>query len=56
MKGEMDALDARKAELTSQLANIPEDVPDILPTASAIYANESRGASRSPAHGQSPRW
>ncbi|GBQ47035.1 recombinase family protein [Acidomonas methanolica] len=40
MKGEMDALEARKAELTELLADIPEDTPDILPSASAIYAKK----------------
>ncbi len=40
MKGEMDALEARKAELTEQLADIPEDTPDLLPSASAIYARK----------------
>jgi len=40
MKSEMDALEARKAELTTLLAGIPEDVPDLLPSASAIYAKK----------------
>ena len=40
MKGEMDALEARKAELTEHLADIPEDAPDLLPSASAIYAKK----------------
>ncbi|MBC2887642.1 recombinase family protein [Ochrobactrum sp. CM-21-5] len=40
MKAEMDALEARKAELTEQLADIPEDAPDLLPSASAIYAKK----------------
>ena len=40
MKGEMDALEARKAELTEQLADIPEYAPDLLPSASAIYAKK----------------
>lgn len=35
MNSEMDALEARKAELTALLADIPEDVPDLLPSASA---------------------
>ena len=43
MKGEMDALEARKAELTDLLADIPEDVPDLLPSASAIYAKKVAG-------------
>lgn len=33
MKGEMTALEARKAELTALLADVREDVPDILPSA-----------------------
>ncbi len=40
MKGEMDALEVRKAELIDLLADIPEDVPDLLPSASAIYAKK----------------
>ncbi|MDP0929438.1 recombinase family protein [Paracoccus onubensis] len=40
MKGAMDALEARKAELTEQLVDIPEDTPDLLPSASAIYARK----------------
>ena len=38
MKAEMDTLEARKVELTELLADAPEDTPDILPSASAIYA------------------
>lgn len=38
MKGEMDALEARKAELTDLLADIPEEAPDVLLSASDIYA------------------
>ena len=38
MKGEMDKLEARKAELTELLQNVPQDQPDILPTAAQIYA------------------
>ncbi len=40
MKGEMGALEERKAELTKQLTDIPEDVPDLLPSASAVYAKK----------------
>ncbi|WP_342354330.1 recombinase family protein [Paracoccus siganidrum] len=38
MKGEMDKLEARKAELTDLLQNVPQDQPDILPAAAQIYA------------------
>ncbi|KAB2678460.1 recombinase family protein [Brucella tritici] len=40
MKAEMDTLEARKAELNTLLADAPEDTPDILPSASAIYAKK----------------
>ncbi|MCW2247771.1 DNA invertase Pin-like site-specific DNA recombinase [Azospirillum fermentarium] len=40
MKAEMDTLEARKTELTTLLADAPEDTPDILPSASAIYAKK----------------
>ncbi|MFV0336574.1 MAG: recombinase zinc beta ribbon domain-containing protein, partial [Tropicimonas sp.] len=40
MKGEMTALEARKAELTGLLTDAPEDTPDLLPSASAIYAKK----------------
>ncbi len=40
MKAEMDTLEARKTELTVLLADAPEDTPDILPSASAIYAKK----------------
>ena len=40
MKAEMDTLEARKEELNSLLADAPEDTPDILPSASAIYAKK----------------
>ncbi|HHV67077.1 MAG TPA: recombinase family protein [Ochrobactrum intermedium] len=40
MKGEMDTLEARKAELAELLADAPDDTPDILPSASAIYAKK----------------
>ncbi|PRD40515.1 recombinase family protein [Phyllobacterium phragmitis] len=40
MKAEMDALEARKSELTALLADVPEDVPDLLPSTSAVYAKK----------------
>nr|WP_210309098.1 DNA resolvase [Ochrobactrum sp. CM-21-5] len=40
MKGEMDSLEARKAALADLLADAPADTPDILPSASAIYAKK----------------
>ncbi|MCB9942820.1 MAG: recombinase family protein [Geminicoccaceae bacterium] len=40
MKGEMTALEARKAELAGLLTDAPEDTPDLLPSASAIYAKK----------------
>ena len=40
MKAEMDTLEARKTELNSLLADAPEDTPDILLSASAIYAKK----------------
>ena len=40
MKAEMDALVARKVELTELLAEAPQSTPDILPSASAIYAKK----------------
>ncbi len=40
MKGEMTALENRKAELAALLADAPEDKPDLLPTASTIYAKK----------------
>ena len=40
MKAEMDTLEARKTELNTLLADAPEDIPDILPSASAIYAKK----------------
>ncbi len=40
MKGEMTALEARKGELNALLADVPEDKPDLLPAASAIYAKK----------------
>lgn len=40
MKAEMDTLETRKTELNSLLADAQEDTPDILPSASAIYAKK----------------
>jgi len=40
MKGEMDSLESRKAALADLLADAPADTPDILPSASAIYAKK----------------
>ncbi|KGJ03415.1 Site-specific DNA recombinase [Paracoccus halophilus] len=40
MKAEMDMLEARKTELTALLADARDDTPDILPSASAIYAKK----------------
>ncbi len=40
MKAEVDMLEARKIELNTLLADEPEDTPDILPSASAIYAKK----------------
>ncbi|MFD1883394.1 recombinase family protein [Paracoccus pacificus] len=40
MKAEMDTLEARKTELNTLLADAQEDTPDILPSASAIYAKK----------------
>jgi len=40
MKAEMDALQARKAELTRALTDTRQDVPDVLPTASKVYARK----------------
>ncbi|WP_230720317.1 hypothetical protein [Martelella mediterranea] len=40
MKGEMTALENRKAELAALLADAPENKPDLLPTASTIYAKK----------------
>ncbi|MFC7706236.1 recombinase family protein [Plastorhodobacter daqingensis] len=38
MKAEMDGLEERKAQLTARLAEVPQDIPDVLPIASTIYA------------------
>ncbi|WP_180899768.1 recombinase family protein [Martelella soudanensis] len=40
MKEKMTGLETRKSELTSLLADAPDDKPDLLPTASAIYAKK----------------
>ncbi|MCX2697430.1 recombinase family protein [Ochrobactrum chromiisoli] len=40
MKQKMDQLETRKSELTALLANLPDDMPDILPSTSAIYAKQ----------------
>ena len=40
MKEKMTTLEARKAELTSLLADASDDKPDLLPTAAAIYAKK----------------
>jgi len=40
MKGELAALENRKAELAALLVDAPEDKPDLLPTASTIYAKK----------------
>ena len=40
MKEKMTALESRKAELAALLADAPEDKPDLLPTASTIYAKK----------------
>ncbi len=40
MKVEMDALEARKVELTALLADVLEDTPDLLPSAALIYAKK----------------
>lgn len=40
MKAAMDSLESRKAELVTLLSDSPSDVPDILPSASKIYAKK----------------
>jgi site-specific DNA recombinase len=40
MKDAMNGLEARKAELAASLADVPDDTPDLLPSASAIYAKK----------------
>ncbi len=40
MKAEMDALEDRKKALTELLTDVPDDTPDLLPSASAIYARK----------------
>ncbi|MCK0199080.1 hypothetical protein MWN34_19455 [Ancylobacter sp. 6x-1] len=54
MKAEMDALEARKKELSALLVDIPNDVPDMLARAAGIYASRSRDSdpSAEPARGK----
>lgn len=40
MKTEMDTLEARKAELATLLSDVHDAAPDLLPSASAIYARK----------------
>ena len=40
LKEKIDGLEARKLELTGLLAEAPRDVPDLLPTASKVYARK----------------
>jgi len=40
MKDAMNSLEDRKAELTALLTHVPHDVPDLLPSASSIYAKK----------------
>lgn len=40
MKEKMSVLEARKVELSGLLNDVPQDVPDLLPSASAIYAGK----------------
>lgn len=40
IKAEMDTLEARRSELNTLLADAPADTPDILSSASAIYAKK----------------
>lgn len=40
MKDKMTGLEARKAELTVLLTDAPQDMPDLLPTASKVYAGK----------------
>ncbi|WP_319798705.1 recombinase family protein [Nitrobacter sp.] len=40
MNAAMDALEARKEELSELLTDVPQDAPDLLPSASAIYARK----------------
>jgi hypothetical protein len=40
MKDAMSGVEDRKAELTALLAHVPDDVPDLLPSASAMYAKK----------------
>lgn len=40
MKAEINTLEASKTKLNALLAYAPEDTPDILPSASAIYTKK----------------
>ena len=40
MKAEMDALEARKKELSALLVDVPNDVPDMLARAAVLYASK----------------
>ncbi|WCK21870.1 recombinase family protein [Agrobacterium tumefaciens] len=40
LKDRMETLEARKAELISLVSDVPKDVPDLLPSASAIYSGK----------------
>ncbi|MEO5325239.1 hypothetical protein PV773_18175 [Mesorhizobium sp. CC13] len=40
MKMEMDALEARKAELAGLLDGTPQDMPDLLPSVAVLYARK----------------
>ena len=46
MKEKMTGLEVRKTELNPLLADTPEDTPDILPSASAIYAKKVAGLTK----------
>ncbi len=56
MKSEMDAVEARKTELTGLLTEAPQDVPDLLPTASKVYARKvAKLTEAEPARGAAAR-
>ncbi|WEX12083.1 hypothetical protein [Chelativorans sp. AA-79] len=38
LKDQIETLQSRKAGLTALLADVPEDVPNLLPSAAAVYA------------------
>ncbi|WP_265519334.1 recombinase family protein [Nitratireductor luteus] len=40
LKDRIEKLESRKAELTALLADVPNDVPDLLPSAAAVYAKK----------------